>query len=229
MSEHETIRQVIAELREESRELARRSRLRDYVYLAVGVFLAGYLTWGYLRIRPYTDPIFVADTLVELGESQIPGLMDGLTSQVTSGAPSIIQAAEDQLEGTLTSLRQQLQQSIGDGMGEAISNVMVDHDAPIMAKLKAHPELALQAIESPAGVDAFQAMIRESDHLGGGKVKNKLVRDSLQELTVIRDRVRRLQQNRGLNELDKAERRLLVSVLAHVPMPPPEAAGKVIR
>jgi hypothetical protein len=78
-------------------------------------------------------------------------------------------------------------------------------------------------------VDAFEAMIRESDHLGRGKVKNKLVRDSLQELTVIRDRVRRLQQNKGLNELDKAERRLLVSVLGHVPMPPPEAAGKVIR
>jgi hypothetical protein len=75
----------------------------------------------------------------ELGESQIPGLMDGLTSQVTSSAPSIIQEAEDQLEGTLTSLRQQLQQSIGDGMGEAISNIMVDHDSPIMTKLKARP------------------------------------------------------------------------------------------
>ena len=229
MSEHESIRKVIAELGEEARELARKSRRRNYVHLAVGVFLAGYLTWGYVRIRPYTDPIFVADTLVELGESQIPGLMDGLTSQVTSSAPSIIQEAEDQLERTLTSVRQQLQQSIGEGMGEAISNIMVDHDAPIMARLKAHPEIALQALESPAGLESFHTMIRETDHLDRGNVKNKLVRDSLQELTVIRDRVRRLQQNRGLNELDKAERRLLVSVLAHVPMPPPETTAKVIR
>jgi len=229
MNAAEQVREVAEDLRSETTEFAQGTKLRTYGFAALSVFIAGYLFWGYHRIQPFTDPIFVADTIVELGQAQVPGLIDDVSGQVVQNAGEIINEAEDQIEGTIVNLRQQLEGAVGEGLGDAISTAMAERDAAFFSKLSAHPELALKAVDSPKDAQALVALMIESDRSSRAKKSGKLVQDGLAELTLIRDRVKRLQQNKALSPVEKAERRLLLGVLGQVPLPPPERQARAQR
>jgi len=213
-----TLNELLSELKTEQDKMARKSRSSMITSVVLVLFLISYLFWIYHRIRPFGDPTFVADALVDIGKAQVAQLIDETGKQLADNSSAILKDGEVLVEDSLGQLRQNLQEQVEQALGEAIYEAMREQDNALMTKLGKHADLVLKSADSPADAKAVLALMTADVPTKG---KTKLMADAEAELTKLRDRVRRLEKNRDLSAEEKAERRLILAVLSEVPLPPP--------
>lgn len=225
----QALQSILDEVKSEVAAAAKARQQRLIVYVVVAVAFAGYLAWAYSKVKPFTDPVYVAETMVEIGRNQVPDLIDQGAQQLVQSSPDIVASLETQALDIVPALRLQLQLQLEQSMTEAVTAVMAPHDALFVKRLSANPKLALDALAGPDGTKAFEALLSEKVKASDKTIPSKLMVDAEAQLTKVRDRVRKLQQNKDLNAVEKSERRLLVALLSQLQLPvdPPSVAQRV--
>jgi len=202
---------------------------RSMLFLSiVGGVLVLYMAWAFHRIATFIEPARLADVTGEIALGQVHEAIDNGTRTLHAMAPEMVRDAETAIIREVPAARAQLQARLEADLRGGLKAALAPGDRVMVQELRMLPDgkMAVHSIlENPEKASPFVfAQIRARVDKRPDVVS--AVNDTRQELTRVRDQLRKLQNNVGLTPSERAERRFLQIVVASVGVPGPVDAAK---
>jgi len=222
----------LSELRREMTEFEG-SLKKSALYWKIGgglllIFVFAYLTWSYAKIRTFVQPESIAATVDGVVLDKGPELIKEMSNSLIAMAPEVIETGKTQAMEFIPLLRKDLEAMLRDMVKDAVKEYGSIVDSVLSESLKdpANKAIILTISSSPKATadmiakvgKGFTAEVDKVLKRETGEGLNQKLVQSQKQLQEIRDKLRRLQSNVGLNAQERLERHFLQLVLAETPL-----------
>jgi hypothetical protein len=206
-------------IRAEALVMRRQTQRQARAYVAVGLLLAAYLSWAFVRIAQYIDVDRLASNAGVLTTGKVLDLLNRANMDARKELPEAIHKTEVGLVASVPETAHELMTLLRDKPETGIQAALAPYDQAFLVEADKLPGAAKRISEAATSQGSAERLTAQLlPHIAAQAAVLKESKQAPADLLLLLDRVSVLERSRRLKLNERVERRLIQDAMA-----PPDA------